>query len=624
MPFNIPNTPTPARPRRRRLGRVRDASLVALASRALVLGFLAVGVARVSADVVHLEDGTTITGEVKKIGSSYMIKTPDGRMQLVPEAKVTKVDTGDAASPGGTTPGAAKATASAGTAGASSAGATGFTGDYWTLKNRADRVEEPVRAVTLWERHLARKDLGKAERDSAERELKNWKALYAANAERVRGKWMQGDELKALKEEADELVKEGLNQEEGQNNILAAVRNYQKAIRLYPNNFIAHFRLGYLELKQSYGQGGNGHAKAAQRSLDAALRLEPENPAVLSNYGACMAALGNYPKSVQFLWKATKKAETETIVGNLLNVLNALPGRFYNNNAEMRDINLQANSLRERYQPGQLLYITDPRHGLDQLGEDDDDKGPPGLRGNGSGFFISADGFLLTNRHVAKTSDGFYYRVRLAEKDADGNPVEYLARFVAADEEYDVALLKVDLPEGKTVPFLHILKEDFPPIQADVLTFGYPTVGTGEFILQTSRGQVTTAQPAAKGEYDVFLDIKTTQGNSGGPIVDKDGDVIGIISAYRKVYDSIISMAIGPRQMRDFLKDVSGAPDLEFSSPTDRPFDPQKLVEEVRPKALLVLIFRGNIDDANDDSGGDAGDLGSSGSRSDRAAPPAE
>ena len=598
------NALTPAR-RRRLLGRARVATLGLLACLALVLATLALNAERAAADTVHLRDGSVLEGEVKKLGSSYMVKTLDGQMRLINESEVTKVDVAGIPG-GGAAVGGAAAKPGLTPGGKPAATPSGFTRDYYDIKKRADNVEEPVRAVTLWERHLQRKDLSDTERAQVETELKQWKTLYQENAEKVKGKWMQGDDLKKLKDEADGLVEEGLRLEQGNGSIIDATRNYQKAIRMYPNMFLAHFRLGYLELKQGQGQGGNAHLKAARRSLDAALRLEPENPAVLSNYGACMWAMGEFPRGVDYLWKATQKAETETIVGNLLNVLDAMPGRFYANNPQMREINLRANGLRERYHAGPLLYITDPTHGLDKAGEsEDEDRGPPGLRGNGSGFFVTADGFLITNRHVAKTDDGYYYRVRLADKDAEGNYVEYLARFIAADDKYDIALLKVDFPEGKTVPFVHLIKDDYPPVQADVLTLGYPTTGTQGFNLQVSRGQITTVNPDGEKDYDVYMDIKGTQGNSGGPVVDRDGQVVGILSAYRKVYDSIITMAIGPRQIRDFLKDVAGAPELTYDTQTDRPFDAQKLTQEVRPKTLLVLIFRGNINDANDDAGGD-------------------
>ncbi len=582
---------------------------------ALMLGIamlMSLAVLNASADVVKLKDGTVIEGEVKRMGSSYQIKTPDGQYKLI------RVDDVESITVDGNSGGAGVGSGTTGRAGSGGATARptartegGFTQAYWEVKKRADNVEEPVKAVTLWERHLNRKDLNESERTSAEKELATWKKLYTEGAEKVKGQWLSGDDLKKLKDQTDQLVAQGV-QHEAQKNVLAAVRSYNEAIRAYPNCFPAHFRLGYLELQQSYGPGGNSHAKKARRSLEFALRLQPDNPAVLNNYGAVMTVLDEPQTGVEYLWKATQKAETEVIVGNLLFVLDRMPDRFFQASRKMAEINLQANNLRARYnRGGSLYYISDPTHGLDTEGDGGDDQGgPPGLIGNGSGFFITPDGYLLTNRHVAETDDNRYYRVRLADKDEDGNYVEYLARFIAADDDYDVALLKVDLPEGVTVPYLTILKEDYPPIQADVMTLGYPTAATASFVLQTARGQVSTTDPDGDEDFDIWLDIKTTQGNSGGPIVDGNGQVIGIITAYRKVYDSIISLAVGPRQIRDFLGDLgSDAPTLEFPEMQAAPFDAQKVVNEVRPSTLLVLIFRGSLDD--DSTPSDPGPTGS-------------
>jgi S1-C subfamily serine protease len=251
-----------------------------------------------------------------------------------------------------------------------------------------------------------------------------------------------------------------------------------------------------------------------------------------------------------------------------------------------------------------LVWIEDPRYGIDEADPDAPDSGPPGMRGNGSGWFVSADGYIITNRHVAESDDGYYYRIRLSTKDEEGNFIEYPARFVAADDEYDIALLKVEHPDGEEFPYFHVLEEDVPPIQADVMTAGYPTVGTGNFVFQTARGTVSSNDTNDE-LYDIYLDMKTTQGNSGGPIFDRNGHVIGITTAYRKVFDSIVSLAVGPRQIRDFLSDLEEKPDLEYDTETDRPFDAVSLAEEVQPKTVLVLIFAGEADDLEASEGND-------------------
>jgi hypothetical protein len=136
------------------------------------------------------------------------------------------------------------------------------------------------------------------------------------------------------------------------------------------------------------------------------------------------------------------------------------------------------------------------------------------------------------------------------------------------------------------------------------MTAGYPTVGTGNFVFQTARGTVSSNDTNDE-LYDIYLDMKTTQGNSGGPIFDRNGHVIGITTAYRKVFDSIVSLAVGPRQIRDFLSDLEEKPDLEYDTETDRPFDAVSLAEEVQPKTVLVLIFAGEADDLEASEGND-------------------
>jgi hypothetical protein len=305
------------------------------------------------------------------------------------------------------------------------------------------------------------------------------------------------------------------------------------------------------------------------------------------------------------MWQAVQIAETPETVGNLLTALDSLPRRWLTLNEDLRQISLQAAPLRDRYSGTGLIWYEDYNLGLEDTNPDDPDQGPPGMRGNGSGWFVSADGYIITNRHVAESDDGFYYRIRLSTKDEDGNFIEYPARFIAADDEYDIALLKVDLPDGETAEYFHILEEDVPPIQADVMTAGYPTVGTGEFVFQTARGTVSSNETGDE-DFDLYLDMKTTQGNSGGPIFDRNGHVVGITTAYRRVFDSIVSLAVGPRQIREFLSDVDDSPQLVYDSETDRDFNAVQLAEEVRPKTVLVLIFAGDRDDGADEDGDDA------------------
>lgn len=574
------------------------ARLAALALTAGVL--LGVGVLQAFADVVKLKDGTVLEGEVKKMGGSYQIKTRDGLYKVIRADDIESIQSDDPALNTGANPGSGAARPGNAPAERRAAVPGAFTAEFHEIKKRADASEQPVKGVTLWERHLLKKDLSAGERAAAEKELGFWKKLYSDGAEKIKNRWTSGPELKKIKDEANDLVEKAMEQEDG-GQVIDAIRNYKQAIILYPNSFRAHYRMAYIKYAEGAGQrGGNSSLREAERHLRAALKLEPDLPAVMSSMGAGLFALGKYEEGVEHMWNAVRKAETPITVGNLLGALNAVPDRWLSNNRKLREINLNANHLRRNYEASGLVFIRDHLHGLESQNEEDKiDKGPPGLRGNGSGFFITPDGYLITNRHVAETANGMYYRVRLAEKDKDGVYVEYLARWIMADDAYDVALLKVDLPEGQTVPYLDLLSADYPAVAAQIMTLGYPVTGLDTYVMQVATGAVKSIVEGEQDGREVWMDLSTTFGNSGGPIVDRNGDVVAILTGARQVANVLYVQGVSVKCIRAFLGELAEkAPNLSgLARDVDRPFDPEKLAAEARQATLLVLIFSGSLDE---------------------------
>jgi len=145
-------------------------------------------------------------------------------------------------------------------------------------------------------------------------------------------------------------------------------------------------------------------------------------------------------------------------------------------------------------------------------------RGPQRTAAEGSGFFISADGYALTNNHVianAKT-------VQVTMDDGRTQP----AKVVGADERTDLALIKV---EGRDFPYVKFADHD-PRVGDWVIAVGNP-FGLG--------GTVTAGIVSARGRdigsgvYDDFIQIDApmNKGNSGGPSFDLDGNVIGVNTA---------------------------------------------------------------------------------------------
>ncbi|MGW8312582.1 MAG: DegQ family serine endoprotease [Desulfuromonadales bacterium] len=145
---------------------------------------------------------------------------------------------------------------------------------------------------------------------------------------------------------------------------------------------------------------------------------------------------------------------------------------------------------------------------------------PHKARSLGSGFIISADGFILTNDHVVEGADEI--KVKLA----DGR--EFSAEVRGLDPKLDLALVKIDA--GGELPFARLGESDDIRVGEWVMAIGNPfgleqTVTVG---IVSAKGRVIGAGP-----YDDFIqtDASINPGNSGGPLFNIHGEVIGINTA---------------------------------------------------------------------------------------------
>ena len=144
-------------------------------------------------------------------------------------------------------------------------------------------------------------------------------------------------------------------------------------------------------------------------------------------------------------------------------------------------------------------------------------------KGTGSGFVISEDGRILTNRHVVSGSEQL--TVNLADKKV------YKARVLGIDARDDLAVIKID-PKGK-LPFLRLGESDNLQVGQKVLAIGNPfgfegTLTTG---IVSSLGRTIQPEDGRPLEDMIQTDAAINPGNSGGPLLDSHGAVIGINTA---------------------------------------------------------------------------------------------
>ena len=137
-------------------------------------------------------------------------------------------------------------------------------------------------------------------------------------------------------------------------------------------------------------------------------------------------------------------------------------------------------------------------------------------RGVGSGFIISADGFVLTNAHVVDGADDVY--VTLTDKR------EYKAKIIGVDKRTDVAVVKI---EGSNLPRLMVGDPNKLRVGEWVIAIGSP------FGLDnTVTAGIISAKARDTGEYLPLIqtDVAVNPGNSGGPLINMRGEVVGINS----------------------------------------------------------------------------------------------
>ncbi len=147
---------------------------------------------------------------------------------------------------------------------------------------------------------------------------------------------------------------------------------------------------------------------------------------------------------------------------------------------------------------------------------------PPGPRRSqalGSGFVISEDGFIVTNNHVIEGADEILVEFFTG--------TELAAEVVGTDPTTDIALLKVQ--SDRPLPFVNFGDSDGARVGDWVVAMGNP-LGQG---FSVSAGIVSARGRALSGSYDDYIqtDAAINRGNSGGPLFNMDGQVIGVNTA---------------------------------------------------------------------------------------------
>ena len=215
-----------------------------------------------------------------------------------------------------------------------------------------------------------------------------------------------------------------------------------------------------------------------------------------------------------------------------------------------------------------------------------DSTSPKNPTATGTGFFITDDGYLISNYHVVKDAT----KVRLV---TSAGLID--AKVVQVDAANDLALLKAD---GRFAP-LPIAASRTVSLGGTVATIGFPNIGMQGFAPKLAKGEIASLSGAGDDPRYFQISVPVQPGNSGGALVDDRGNVIGIVSAKLDASAALaasgalpenVNYAVKSSLLMSFLESVPAvSAKLKAPVTSDRKFG--DVVKSAQDAAVLVLVY---------------------------------
>jgi len=199
-----------------------------------------------------------------------------------------------------------------------------------------------------------------------------------------------------------------------------------------------------------------------------------------------------------------------------------------------------------------------------------------------SGFIISFDGLIVTNNHVVDGANKIFVK-----KIINNNEIICEASKLAADFNNDLALLRLNDPTQltiKSIPF--IISQKLSETGEDVFVLGYPLTPTMGEELKVTTG-IISSKTGFKGDITCYqISAAIQPGNSGSPMFDKDGNIIGIISGKHRDTENV-SYAIKSNYLLNLLESLRPTAKLNLKNSIKN----KSLVDKIKAIENLVVMI---------------------------------
>ena len=536
----------------------------------LVLTLCAARVSTASAAKLVLHDGTVLEGTIITTADGYWIKFADGSTKIVSKDDVQSYS--DDSNP--------QNSSGSGTDIATDDASQAFR----RARSQAEGAESAMAGVAVWQTYVDKYPQS-PEIDQAKAELDRWKKLANDGAERINGVWVGGEDRKKIIAQADELTREAVEML-GNKQTLQAIEKLKQAVKIYPNSFLTNFSLGFMSINEH-------NYDDAATYFSTSSRLRPQSAEAQNNLAVANISRHRFEVAIDEFVAAAKIQDSKEVAENLVTALAFCPPDL-RNLPKMKPTLEAASLLQSQYNisgpanDGTFWILPPPIPRTKSGHEPGPGQQPPDQPGpdtgqiggwSGTGFFISADGLILTNRHVAKGAKFLHIQFDNGQTAA--------VEVVAIDDKYDLAVVRL-IDRNKKVPYVHLSPEDSPVEGADCTVMGFPMIDQLGADLKITRGVVSSSAQDQGNGADVLTDAKVNPGNSGGPIVDKFGNVMAIVcmkSLTEGEYDSY-GIGISAGHVREFLQRHNIT--IEPGAETAPPLSTEDEVKHVKPATVCI------------------------------------
>ncbi|MEO5890457.1 MAG: trypsin-like peptidase domain-containing protein [Ferruginibacter sp.] len=201
----------------------------------------------------------------------------------------------------------------------------------------------------------------------------------------------------------------------------------------------------------------------------------------------------------------------------------------------------------------------------------------------GTGFLIDGKGYLVTNAHVISKMKNIYIENRKGDF--------YKAEAVFTDKQVDLAILKIIDTSFKTVTSLpYSIKKINSDLGEQFFTLGFPRneIVYGEGYLSAKSGN--------DGDSTAYqLTVSANPGNSGGPVINRNGEIIGVITAKDSKADGVV-YAAKSKNILNLLEKLKKSDDkyLSIKTPTNSDLKGLDRVQQVKKMEEFVFMVVGN------------------------------